>query len=661
MSAGNAADTNTSFRRTGIFSIVGILLLLLHWAVSFDYSNWFWGFNHYVFLPVHWVYILVSLGCVLCLPWIAMRALTFHEYLAGRLSTSRLSRRILDIAVVGALGTLFWYLRASHHLLGDGNLLIRVLGAGSWFHPHETLDHIIHHVVFTVANSWIGWDAETVYAVLSVGAGITYAIASMRLGSFLGQKLLVPALLLTLGTVVLFMGYVESYSLATAAILVYMVLALQHTNGKRRVIWPAVALITGVALHHAVAFMVPSLLYLLLSGPEGAVARSLKSAIWAGVLALIVAAILSTSWLSQRGGLSLMIVPLSLADISQYTLLSWKHLVDFTNEQVLVSPLGWIAAAFFTAAFFRTKALRQSRRFRFLFVAAVFPFVFSLLLRPGLGGSRDWDLWSLGTLPYIVAATCWLAYGLCDSQKSRYGLYIITVVGFFHILPWIAVNHSAELSLRHFRSMLVENPLWTSRRIAAGRAELAWLHSQQSDYAEAIRQIEEAITLAPEVGRYWRGLGTYYFHEGRIEQSESCLRKAIDLDPRDAASHSKLGQLYALQGRLADAESLLKKAVEIDPDLAHAYFSLGILYEKQGNATAAREAYLKATEVRPLVALYWYNLAKCLSALSDDEEVDAWRNVLRLTEKQPSYDGVAEEARMNLRRLSQPVSPEAES
>ncbi len=660
MRASNAAGSPLTFQRAAILSIVGIVSLVLHWAVAFDYSNWFWGFNHYYFLPLHWVYLILGLGCLLCAPWIALRALAFHEYIYDKWRAREFTQRAVGTAVVGALAIVFWYLRSSHHLLGDGDLLIRVLGAGSWFHPHETLDHMIHHIVFTAANSHLGWDAETVYAAVSVSSGVAYVIASMRMGSLLGQRVFVPAVLLTLGTVQLFMGYAESYSLATAAILVYMVLALEHLDGRRRLIWPTMALTVGVALHHAVAFMVPSHLYLLLARPQGSVARSVKSAVWTGVFALIVVAILSTSWLYGPGGLSLLVVPLSPSDTSQYTFFSWGHVADLMNEQVLISPLGWIAALFFLVVFFRTPSLKQSRKFKFLFAAAIFALLFGLLLRPGLGGSQDWDLWSLGAIPYVVAALCWFAGGLGDSKRAQYVFYIIAVVGFFHVLPWIAVNHSAGLSLRHFRSMLAENPLWTNQRIAAGRAELAWLYSQQNDYAEAVRQIEEAVSLAPEVGRYWRGLGTYYFHLGKIEEAEDQLLKAIDLDPKDGESHSKLGQLYVLQGRLDDADAFLRKAVEINPDLAHAHFSLGILREKQGDPVAAREAYLRATTVRPLVPLYWYYLAKCLSRLSDDTEVDAWTQVLRLTEGRPEDRALAEEARMNLLRLSPPVSPEAE-
>jgi hypothetical protein len=117
MRASNAAASNLTFHRTAILSIVGVVSLVLHWAVSVGYSNWFWGFNHYYFLPLQWVYLLLGLGCVLCLPWIALRALAFREYVYDKWGTRVLIQRIAGTVLAGALATLFWYLRSSPYTL----------------------------------------------------------------------------------------------------------------------------------------------------------------------------------------------------------------------------------------------------------------------------------------------------------------------------------------------------------------------------------------------------------------------------------------------------------------------------------------------------------------------------------------------------------------
>ena len=660
MSTDNATSPGLTSRWGTILSIVGIVALLLHWFASFSYSNWLWGFNHYFFLPSPWTNILLGLGCILCLPWIALRAVGFHEHLSDKWTPGRRTQSIVTAILASVMAVLFWLLRSHNHFLGDGNLLIRQLEAGSWFHPHETLDRMIHYAFFVFAHNRMGLDAESAYSVLSVGAGCVYVIASMRLGLLLGQRFFVPALLLTLGTVELFMGYVESYSLATAVMLVYIVLALEHLSGKRRLIWPAVALALGIALHHALVFMIPSILVLFLVQPYGSVARPSRPAIRAGIFVLIVAGILSTSLLAESGALSQLLVPLSSTETSQYTLISLNHLVDLINAQMLITPLGWIPAALLTIAFLRTKSLRCLPKYGFLAVLVIMSFAYILLLRPGLGGSRDWDLWSFGFTTSAIAGVCYVAYALRNSKVARYSLYIILVVGFFHILPWITVNHGAQLSLAHFKSMVTDNPLWTDKRIAAARAELAWSYAQKNDYAEAINQIEQSVSLAPGVGRYWRGLGSYYFHVGRTREAEACLLRAIDLDPEDGASHSRLGQLYLLQGRDAEGERFLMKAIRLNPDLAHAHFSLGVLYQKQGNLEAACGAYQRAVDARPDVAQYWAALARCLGKLPSDGEAEAWKHVLRLTERRPADRILAEEARMNLQRLSPSMPSETE-
>lgn len=242
---------------------IGTLFLIIHLAVSFNLSNWFWGFNHYFFLPRIWSIILLAAGSALCVPWV-MSGLLRHGSRLCRLVCESSARRVTaDIAVTGLLAAAFWSLRASQHFLGDGRLLIRLLNQGSWVHPHEPLDHMIHYGVLRVAQTYSTWNAETVYAVVSVAAGALYVIAALRLGRLMGQKLFLTTFLLGLGTIQLFFGYAESYSLATAVILIYIVLALEHLSGQRSLVWPAVALIIGVALHHGLVFLIPSCLYLI--------------------------------------------------------------------------------------------------------------------------------------------------------------------------------------------------------------------------------------------------------------------------------------------------------------------------------------------------------------------------------------------------------------
>lgn len=644
-----------------VVSLVSILALIAHLGAALTGSNWTWGFNHYYFMPRWLTLLLIGLGCALCLPWSVSAVVAVAERARFRShrgvqsqspSAPAFSPAWVNILVALLVAALFWLLRTPHHFLGDGRLLIRLLNQGSWFHAHEPLDHMIHYGLLELARTWPGWSAEGVYAALSVAGGFVYALAALRLGDLFGHRTFITAFLLTLGTVVLFMGYAESYSLATAAILLYMLLALEHLGGKRRAVWAGIVLLIGMALHHALVFLVPSFLIVIASGRKPG-SRDLKRVIIPGALFVILslAVYLVTTLGQETVPVSNVLVPLSPDPIAQYTFFSSGHLADFMNQQVLLSPLGWLAALALAIAVLRSGMPVARGRNAFLLTAAVFPLIFNILLRPGLGGSRDWDLWSMGSLPYLIAAACWMS-GVMDRRSGfRNIAYTVVLVGLIHIVPWVAINTSAGLSLEHFQHMLRDNTLWTPRRVAAARAELGSYYSDMKAYNKAAGQLEEAVRLAPDIARYRRGLGTYKFHLGRIEEAEAHLKKAIELDPEDATAHSKLGQLYILQHRGNEAEKVLARAVEIDPGLAHAHFSLGVLYQSRREPEKAAEAYRRATDSAPREALYWYHLALVLDALpgNEDEALDAWRRVLRLAGDDPDRRRLSNEAARRLR------------
>jgi len=635
-------------------SFLSILVLLAHLVVSRTYSNWFWGFNHYHFIGRNWSLFIVSVGCVLCLPWVWYRLSTWYAWASRLVCGLPVPRSIVDLTIAATMGVLFWLLRMPNHFLGDGRLLIRLLEQGKWFHQHEPLDRMIHYAVLKLARPFLGWDAETVYAVLSVGAGIIYVLAALRLGTLLRSRLFVVACLLTLGTVQLFLGYVESYSLATSLMLIYIVLVLEHLAGKRSLAHVGCTLLIGVALHHALLFLVPSFAYLLVIRTGQSRNRNLKNTLLGvGLLVAIAGLVLITSRGWKTAEMSLLLVPWAEDPVAQYTLVSFKHLVDFVNQQILISPLAWIIALVFGVAFWRDRRLRRSSRLRFLYLVSACPLAFSMILRPGLGGSRDWDLFSMGSLPYAVVAAIWLARDLGERKELRYAAYAVVIIGLFHILPWIVVNRSAELSTNRFSLMVEDNPLWTDKRIAAARAELAYSYLERDLLSDAAEHLEAAVTLDPDRARYLHDLGITYAKLGKLDQAEVRIRQAVDLDPLEAKSSADLGQIYLLKGRTEEAEPMLRRAVELDPSLSQAHFNLGRLYEDWGEIGQATESYIQAVTVNPNVAVYWYRLANTLESVPgrEDEAKNAWRRIVELAEKDPSQVRLHREALNRMDRL----------
>ncbi|MFZ1946069.1 MAG: tetratricopeptide repeat protein [bacterium] len=612
-------------------ALVGMAAVLAHWAASFSHSNLLWGLNHYFFLGRGWTLAAVLAGCLLCLP----RVWTWGTSLAGRLRRGGIfvRRHALNDVVIAALAALvFWLLRTPYHFLGDGRMMIRLLEQGNWYRPTELLDRWLHHVTLELTRPAWNWDAATVYAALSVVAGFLYVLAALRLGGLLRHKVFVAGALVTLGIVQLFCGYAEGYSFAAAAILGYITLALEYLAGRRRLAWAGAALLVGVAMHSAALFLAPSLVYLAAARREkektSAAGRWLiGGAFLAAIAGLAVLALTHKT----AGPQPLLLLPLFRDPVGQYALFSWKHAADFLNEQVLLSPLAWIGGVALAIAWARDRALRSSPRFRFLAAAAVFPLVFNMILRPALGGSRDWDLWSLGSLPYVVAVVSWLAASLAKRPDLRFAAYVLVVVNFFHVLPWVAVNHSAERSLDRFKRMAESNPLWPVTKMASAQSELGHFYIEQERSGDALKHLERAVALDPTWPHYWDALGVAYIGLKRFDDAVAPLQKAIELDPRDGTAYNNLGRAYLVLGRLNEAEHALARAIELNPGGGPAYFNLGNLYATRGEIDRAIEAYGQAVRVWSFVPEYWQAYARALEQAGRTGEArDAMRRAAEL-------------------------------
>jgi tetratricopeptide (TPR) repeat protein len=606
------APADSGLIQPWIPAIVGMAVLLAHWAASFSYSNLLWGLNHYFFLGRGWALAAVLVGCLLCLPGVW----AWCARLAGRFRRGGIfvRRHALNDVVIAALSTLvFWLLRTPYHFLGDGRMMIRLLEQGNWYRPTEILDRWLHHITLELTRPAWNWDAATVYAALSVVAGFLYVLAALRLGALLRHKLFVGGALVTLGTVQLFFGYAEGYSFAAAAILGYLTLALEYLAGRRRLAWAGVALLVGVAMHSAVLFLAPSFVYLVAVRREKEKAPAADRWLTGGAFLAAIAglAVLAVTH-KATGPQPLLLLPLFHDPVGQYALFSWKHAVDLINEQVLVSPLAWMGGVALAIVWARDRSLRSSPRFRFLAAAALFPLAFNLVLRPALGGSRDWDLWSLGSLPYVAAVVTWLASSLAKRPDLKYVAYVLVVVNFFHVLPWVAVNHSAERSLDRFKRMAESNPLWPVNQMASAQSELGHFYIEQDRNGDAVGHLERAVSLDPTRPRYWDALGVAYIGLKRFNDAVAPLQKAIEMDPRDGTAYNNLGRAYLVLGRLNEAEQLLTRAIELNPGGGPAYFNLGNIYASRGDIGRAVEAYAQAVKVWPFVAEYWQAYARAL-------------------------------------------------
>ena len=140
---------------------------------------------------------------------------------------------------------------------------------------------------------------------------------------------------------------------------------------------------------------------------------------------------------------------------------------------------------------------------------------------------------------------------------------------------------------------------------------------QESRYAEARKELENAQKLRPNDHDVLNLLGLVYFKTNAFPEAEVIYRRLVKGNPNVFTLHSNLGLILFKQGKLEEAEPFLQRAIELRPNYAKSHLYLGLLYRQRKKLSQALEhlkfagadklvqevetqiRQLKAGEVRP--------------------------------------------------------------
>lgn len=112
------------------------------------------------------------------------------------------------------------------------------------------------------------------------------------------------------------------------------------------------------------------------------------------------------------------------------------------------------------------------------------------------------------------------------------------------------------------------------------------------DVAGAVRELEEAMQLAPEDSRPYLNLGRIRVSEGRGAEAEAAFKRAVEIDPRSISAKLALAYYYWSVQRVDDVHRTLQDALATDPDDMLTNRLLAIFYAGQ-NRLADAEAPLQ--------------------------------------------------------------------
>ena len=93
---------------------------------------------------------------------------------------------------------------------------------------------------------------------------------------------------------------------------------------------------------------------------------------------------------------------------------------------------------------------------------------------------------------------------------------------------------------------------------------------RERQFAQAVRDFQQAIALDPGLAKAHGALGTLYFQLGRLDEAERLVEQTLEIRrrvlgedaPQTLASVVRLGSIAALRGDRAKALGLLREAIE---------------------------------------------------------------------------------------------------
>ncbi|OGK04838.1 MAG: hypothetical protein A2487_03595 [Candidatus Raymondbacteria bacterium RifOxyC12_full_50_8] len=577
--------------------IIGLIGLEVIAAVKYHASMW--GLH-----SLHFIYPRIIFHCIAGMAFLAI--IVFRKTLLSKLMILKLGNRALACAVAVGFAVAAWFFRAQTSYLGDGDLLLVWLKNGYVYHASDAIDFFIHAVLYKYLLLPHGLTPFVSYSVISCLMGICYTLITLAFAKTITTetdgRIFAFFFILFSGYLYVFFGYVESYAMYFVSIMVYLYLALLAVSKRIRAEIPLVFLAVTLCLHQTGALLAPSAMYLIWLQGKGEIKKYILKYSVAGLVIMILAGVVIVMFdikvstyidmLRERGvlgGKKHVFLPICQGE---YAVFSTQHLLDYFNEQMLVSPIAFLILP----VLLLRKETYQDRYSVFLLLAFAGYLLFFFFMDPKIEMFRDWDLFSVPAFVY----TCFAAYHIASRKILHENPVIkILLIGLLalHTMSWVMVNSSPVRSTNRFKNLVelrnrpLENPL-----VGYNYEQISDFHIARGEFDSALVYLKKAIA-ASKTPRFFANTGFIYFKQRKYEEAIQEYQQAIALDPRLTDAQINLGRIYELVGRSGLAIQSFVTFAEKDPKKAgNFYYNVFEIYYKQRDADNALLYLQKAVE-----------------------------------------------------------------
>jgi eukaryotic-like serine/threonine-protein kinase len=156
----------------------------------------------------------------------------------------------------------------------------------------------------------------------------------------------------------------------------------------------------------------------------------------------------------------------------------------------------------------------------------------------------------------------------------------------------------ARTSQNDLASHELEEALRLDRFNAAAYGALADLYARQGRIEQVEPTLQKAVSLAPDDWNLVQLLGEHYLNSGKWEQARTQYQHAAELTPDNSRAHNNLGLAYRGLDRLEESAAAFRTAIAVEPTFLR-FRNLGMVLAEAGKYSEAVPMLQRSIEMRP--------------------------------------------------------------
>ena len=563
-----------------------------------------WGVSLYRYLPKPALLLLFALSAITLVPGLNRAVLAGLNFIGKYFGWFPRAPWIRALFIGLSAFGLCYLFDSKTFLLGDGTVLVGMIGFGREFYSTNLVDYYLHFKLGKLIGG-----APLAYLWISSLAGGGYAIISYfiarRLVNNGAQIALSFCWLISVGAMAQFFGYAESYSILLVVLQGYALSLIVFLDKKKSSLFVPFLLASLCGCLHLTATLVSLsaayLLYLRLRESGNDRVRLVLSAALGYLIPIIIIGSIfyragfdfSEIVTDSQAKRPVLLSFLPFGERGAYWVFAPGHLLDILNQYLLAMP-AFMLLPFVLESKANIANHVRSNSTKLIALAAFCLVAFFFCMDNKLASYRDWDVMAIPMPMLAVLILLLLVRGRRLHNPGR--LLRMTCLNLAILVPFIAVNADEKRAVARYADLSDVPGLHRYRvEYAYNFYILAKYYKFERDSEKSLAYILRAAEIDPQE-RFFEFAMDIYRKGSRFGEALETLKNANTVLPNSPVVLDLLGEVYTKNKLFPEAKKCFEKAIALDPSPEY-YFNFGICLSRSGDLMEAMGPLDKAFEL----------------------------------------------------------------